>query len=245
MPTHDIIVIGASAGGVEALMQLVKELPPHFPASIFIVLHVPAKGTSLLPQILARASSLPALHPQSGDIIEKGKIYIAPNNHHLLIEDGHVALSTGPRENGFRPSVDALFRTAAKAYRAQVVGVILTGLLDNGCAGLVSIKEHGGIAIIQDPEDAQFPAMPQNALRVVIPDYVLPLAKIPEKLVEMAKTAVPVLQPAGNPGHDTAETGEYDSVYNQIEGIVTDLVCPDCGGVLVEFTGGKNGQLVN
>lgn len=248
MHTHDVIVIGTSAGGVEALMQLVRGLPADIPAAIFIVLHIARRGTSLLPQILLKEGNLPAFFPKSGQAIEHGRIYIAPNDQHLLVKQGCVLLNNGPRENGFRPGIDPLFRTAAHAYGKRVVGVVLTGLLDNGSAGLVSVKEHGGIAIVQDPTDAMFPAMPENALKVVEADYVLPLADMAETLVTLART--PIAHNAepralANSGNDSAETGNNESIHYHDEGKISELVCPECGGVLVEFRGGKEDKLVN
>ncbi|QPC81732.1 chemotaxis protein CheB [Phototrophicus methaneseepsis] len=242
---HDIIVIGASAGGVEALIQLVQSLPADLPAAMFIVLHVASGGASVLPQILTDKGHIPAVHPQSGDSIENGKIYVAPNDHHLIIDDGVVVLSNGPRENGFRPAVDSLFRTAANTYGSRVVGVILTGLLDNGSAGLVSVKRQGGIAIVQDPEDAMFSSMPESALKVVQADYVLPLAQIPETLVKLASTEVTETPKSGDPSRtDSATTGDKDDIYMKSEGKVTDMVCPECGGVIVEYHEGINNNLV-
>jgi len=248
MPTHDIIVIGASAGGVEALMELTRGLPADLPAAVLIVLHVARHGTSIMPHILTREATLPAKHPQSGDRIEPGNIYLAPNDYHLLVEDGSIVLDAGPRENGFRPAVDTLFRTAAKNYGSRVVGVVLTGLLDNGSAGLVSVKANGGIVIVQEPTDAMFPDMPENALKVVEADYVLPLAQIPAILAQLARTQVP--QPAGisrndNPADEAKDIGTDNTIYTDEAGKKSDLVCPECGGALVEYQGGKNDQLVS
>ena len=248
MTKHDIIVIGASAGGVEALMELVRGLPPDLPAAVLIVLHVARRGTSIMPHILNREATLPARHPQSGERIEPGNIYLAPNDHHLLVKDGCIVLDAGPRENGFRPAVDSLFRTAAKAYGSRVVGVVLTGLLDNGSAGLVSVKANGGIAIVQDPADAMFPDMPENALKVVEADYVLPLAQIPTTLARLAQTQVPqpvVSSGKGNPGDEADDTGTDNTIYTDEAGKKSDLVCPECGGSLVEYQGGKDDQLVS
>lgn len=241
MHTHDIIVIGASAGGVEALSQLVSGLPAGMRAAVFIVLHIARQGTSMLPQILSGKGNLPAVHPADGDPIEHGMIYAAPNDRHLLVEEGRVVLSRGPRENGFRPAVDALFRTAAEAYGPRVVGVILTGLLDNGSAGLVRVKACGGKAVVQDPAEALFADMPRNALRAVQADYVLPLAQIPAVLAQLAADPVPAA--ADNPGHN-AQPGPPDAIYTQAAGSVTGLACPECGGVLVAYQGGAAGDLL-
>ncbi|MEQ8671572.1 MAG: chemotaxis protein CheB [Aggregatilineales bacterium] len=251
MVKQDIIVMGASAGGVEALMEIVRCLPENMPAAIFIVLHLARQGTSELPQILSHVGSLKAFFPQSNQPIEHGQIYIAPNDHHLLVHEGYVSLTTGPRENGFRPSIDPLFRTAAKAYGQRVVSVVLTGLLDNGSAGAVAVKASGGKVIVQDPKEAMFSSMPESVMHVVDVDYILPLAKIPAMLVTLATHEVPEkdqsnLKVGNTIGEkpDNAETGASDNIYQNDEGNMTDLICPECGGVLVEFKGGKDGQLV-
>src|SRR5215207_239744 len=188
MSGHDIIVVGASAGGVEALSQLVASLPPDLPASVFIVLHIPAEGTSVLPRILNRAGPLPAIHPLDGQVIEKGHVYIAPPDHHLLIKQGYVELTRGPRDNGHRPSVDPLFRSAARAYGRRVVGVVLTGALDDGTAGLLAVGMRGGICVVQDPQDALYAGMPQSAIDNVEVDHVVPLAEMGELLMQLAQT---------------------------------------------------------
>lgn len=257
MYKHDVIVIGASAGGVEALMELTRALPASLPAAVFIVLHVASKGLSILPQILARQSPLSVHHPVSGGRIEHGHIYVAPNDKHMLIEENRVILSSGPRENGFRPAIDPLFRTAAKSFGSRVVGVILTGMLDNGVGGLAFVKERGGIAIVQDPASATFPVMPESALQVVKADYVLPLDQIAETLVQLSVTEAPEPVIRDNPGHapeqplsdnpehDASRTGDDEGIYQGQPDGATGLICPECGGVLVEFQGGENGKLIN
>ena len=188
-PGRDIVVVGASAGGVEALRTLVAGLPEGFPAALFIVLHVPPT-TSVLPAILARAGKLPAAHARDGDAIEHGRIYVAPPNYHLLLDGDVVRLDRGPRENGHRPAIDPLFRTAAISHGERVAGVILSGSLDDGIAGLAAVKRLGGAVLVQDPTDALYPAMPKSAVEAGIADELLPVASIPSRLVELATTKI-------------------------------------------------------
>lgn len=183
MPGHDIIVVGASAGGVEALSRLVADLPGDLAASVFMVLHIPPTGISVLPDILSRRSPLAVSHPEDGEPIVHGRIYVAPPDHHLLMSAKEVRLGRGPREHGLRPAVDALFRSAAAAHGPRVVGVILSGTLDDGAAGLRAIKARDGVGIVQDPADALHPGMPKSALALDHPDLVLPIAEIGGALV--------------------------------------------------------------
>jgi two-component system, chemotaxis family, protein-glutamate methylesterase/glutaminase len=164
MTGHDIIVIGASAGGVEALVRLVHDLPANLPAAVFVVLHIPAQSPSLLPNILNRAGLLKALHPTEKMEIERGHIYIAPPDQHLLVKNGYMQVVRGPKENRHRPAIDPTLRSAALAYGPRVIGTVLTGALDDGTAGLRAVKLRGGLAVVQDPEDALYPSMPQSAL---------------------------------------------------------------------------------
>jgi two-component system, chemotaxis family, protein-glutamate methylesterase/glutaminase len=182
---HDIIVIGASAGGVEALITLVHALPAHFPASIFIVLHIPAHKPSALPKLLCQAGPLRAFHPIDHALIELERIYVAPHDCHLLVEVGQVRLNKGLKEKWSRPAIDPLFRSAAHAYGPRVIGVILTGANDDGTAGLLAVKRSGGVAIVQDPDSARFSAMPRSALASVIVDYTVPLSGIAPLLVRL------------------------------------------------------------
>ncbi|MFC7671155.1 chemotaxis protein CheB [Hymenobacter humi] len=174
-----------------ALLALVKTLPADFPAPVFIVQHVGADSPSILPQLLGSASALEARHPQNGEIVRPGAIYVAPPDHHLLLEGNQVLVTRGPKENRFRPSIDALFRSAAYTYGPRVIGVVLTGYLDDGTSGLWSVQRMGGLTIVQDPHDAEQPAMPTNALEFVTADHVVPLAELGGLLVRLTTQRAP------------------------------------------------------
>lgn len=247
MPGHDIIVIGASAGGVEAVRELVASLASDLQAAIFIVIHIPPHTTSFMPEILNRVQkqhnggSLRAAHPQNGELIQHGRIYIAPPDYHMLIKPGYIRLVQGPQENGTRPAVDPLFRTAAKAYGRRVVGVVLTGMLDDGTAGLIDVKEFGGVAVVQDPNDAQYEGMPRSAIEQVDADYILPLSSIAPVLVRLAHE--PVIE-SGEKLMSGDREIEIEPDIVELDGAAlresspgtnTNLTCPDCGGVLSQL----------
>src|SRR5688500_11634716 len=182
-----ILVIGGSAGGVEALIRIAGQLPRDLPAAVFVALHFPVYSTSMLPRILERAGDLPAAHASDGARIEPGRIYVAPPDRHLIVLRQSVHVVRGPRENGHRPAIDPMFRSAAIAHGNRVVGVVLTGNLDDGTAGLLAIKRRGGIAIVQNPTEALFPSMPASALEHVDVDFVLPLSAIGDQLRALAE----------------------------------------------------------
>jgi two-component system chemotaxis response regulator CheB len=190
--TRDVIVVGASAGGVEALSRFVQGMPADLPASIFVVLHVLPTGKSVLPEILGRRGELPVSHGVDGEPIERGHVYVAPPDHHMLVEDGRVSLTRGPQENGHRPSIDGLFRSAARAFGARVIAVVLTGSLDDGTLGTQSVKDRGGIAIAQDPDDALYPDMPANLLERVTVDHVARIGEMPALLGRLVEEQVDV-----------------------------------------------------
>lgn len=237
---HDIIVIGASAGGVAALPKLVGTLPRDLPASVFIVLHIGAEGPDLLPHIIRQVASLPVAHGVEGEKIRQGQVYVAPPDRHLQVDGARIRLSRGPRENFHRPSIDTLFRTAAESYGPRVTGVVLTGSLDDGTAGLHAVKSHGGIAIVQDPEDALVPAMPQNALRNVKVDYCVPLAEIGTILVRLAtKRNIP----DSKKGISRMEKRSMSPKEMEKKfGLPTSFVCPECNGPLWETKAGPSLQ---
>lgn len=242
MAYHDIVVVGASAGGVEALSQFVETLPADLQAVVLVVLHVSPHGTSYLPSILSRAGSLPATHPTDGQPIEKGKIFIAPPDHHMLVKDGHISLARGPRENGHRPAVDPLFRSAARSYGERVIGIILSGTLDDGTAGLMAVKLRGGIAVVQDPETATYPGMPRSAVENVRVDHVVPLSQIAPLVAHYAinnpGTVLP-LSPSdpAEPATDAARLDE-SVLVDEKSGHPSVFACPECGGALWEINEG-------
>jgi two-component system chemotaxis response regulator CheB len=240
MARRDIIVVGASAGGVEALVRVVRGLPSDLPAAVFVVLHLPAGTTSVLPQLLSRAGSLPAAHPTHADLIEHGRIYVAPPDRHLLIVGGRVQLSIGPRENGHRPAIDPLFRTAARSCGRRVVGIVLSGALDDGSAGLSAIKMRGGLAVVQDPEDALFPSMPNSAMANVAVDYVLSADEIGRRVLELIgvpteELPTPRSSPTLQVESRMAELEPDLTHKEQLPGTPSAFACPECGGVLWEL----------
>ncbi|TML79339.1 MAG: chemotaxis protein CheB [Actinobacteria bacterium] len=230
---RDIVVVGASAGGVEALGKLMRGLPPELPAALFVVLHVLPTGTSVLPEILDRAGVLPATPAVDGDPVERGRVYVAPPDHHLLVLDGTVALSRGPRENGHRPAVDPLFRSAARAYGSRVIAVVLSGALDDGTAGLRFVKSHGGVTIVQAPSDALYPAMPQSAIAHDVADHSVPIAEMPALLCELLDAQIEPIPPTNDPAeHEDRSDGDPRA------GILSPITCPECGGTLWEHEEG-------
>ena len=239
---RDIVVVGASAGGVTALKELVKDLPKDFRGSVFIVLHVPSYSETRLPWILSQVSNIEAVLPDDGDEIEPGKIYIAPNDHHMILQEGKVVVKRGPKENRFRPAIDALFRSAAYVYGSRVIGVVLSGLLDDGASGIWTIKQHGGIAIIQKPEDAEQPQLPKNVLQYVDPDYTVPARDMGPLIAGLVK------EPAPNKNklsEEELKRLEMEVIIatkdNAFEmgimnmGELTPFTCPECAGVLVRL----------
>jgi two-component system chemotaxis response regulator CheB len=234
-PSPPIVVIGASAGGVQALLDLVAELPAGYPGAVFVVLHIGA-GKSMLPDLLARAGPLLAEHARHGDTIQPGRILVAPPDAHLLVREDRVELSHGPRENHSRPAVDPLFRTAARAHGSRVTGVILSGALSDGVAGLLSVKSHGGITIVQDPDEALFSGMPDSAIRSLDPDYILPAGQIGTHLATVhgpvgRQWEIPAMDPSQNAESVIREDFE-EQEHDRRNGELTMFTCPDCGGSL-------------
>jgi two-component system chemotaxis response regulator CheB len=245
---RNIIVIGASAGGFEALKRLTAALPANLDATIFIVWHMSPEVTGILPQVLNRQKTLLASNALDNEPIVSNRIYVAPPDRHLLLEHGKVRVTRGPKENRFRPAVDPLFRSAAYIYGARVIGIVLSGGLDDGTSGLWTIKSRGGIAIVQEPDEAEVPSMPENALAAVEVDYRLTIAEMVPLLVkltaelvedvkdmsmeEQKKTAQEVRIAAQEPA---MEQGLFE--VSQL----TPYACPECHGVLSAI---KDGDLI-
>ena len=239
------VFIGASAGGIEPLKELVHELPPEYPFPIFVVVHIPPYVSSCLPEVLGRATALPVCHPKDGELIVAGKIYVAPPDHHLLVDGPNVAVKKGPKENRFRPSIDALFRSGAYTYGPSAIGIVLSGVLDDGTSGLWSIKRLGGTAITQQPEEARFDTMPRSALEYVDVDHSLPAAAIGRWLASSALEEPPrgvVMDPVDQTRmKKEIEIAAEDDAFNKrvLEfGELTPFTCPECHGVLVRISEG-------
>jgi two-component system, chemotaxis family, protein-glutamate methylesterase/glutaminase len=236
---RNLVVVGASAGGVEALRTLVHGLPSDFPAAVLVVLHLPAESPSALPLILRRAGSLPVSQAQNDSPLREGHILVAPPDHHVIVYDNRVTLSRGPRENGHRPAVDVMFRSAARAKGVQTIGVVLSGALDDGAAGMVAITLRGGLGVVQDPDDALHPAMPQNAIEAAHPEHVLPVEKIPTLLCDL------VQQEVHGPDGELSQLMEMETAMADLDpsalndperpGEPAGLGCPDCNGSLFQI----------
>src|SRR5262252_1349326 len=189
MGNRDIIVIGGSAGATAPLKDILGRLPADLPAAVFIVLHIPAQGIGILSTVASAAGKLPVRQAESGMVIENGHVYLAAPDRHLLICESHLMLGNGPRENMARPAIDALFRSAALQYGPRVIGVVLSGLLSDGAAGLDAIKRCGGLALVQDPKDAISDEMPLRALEATTADLCVPGARIGDVLSDLVQEA--------------------------------------------------------
>ena len=236
-----LIVVGASAGGVEALRAFVAGLPADLPGAVCVVLHLPRTGTSLLPQILSRSGPLAARHATDGADIEGGTIYVAPPNHHLLVRDGRLQLSHGPIENGHRPAVDPLFRSAARSWGASAIAVVLSGNRDDGSYGLAEVARQGGATLVQDPQDALYPSMPRCAAAMVPTARALPAAMMGAALAELLRDL------PGPAPRDAVERAEVDAevamaamqdlTVEELGGVPAGFGCPFCHGALFEVPG--------
>jgi two-component system, chemotaxis family, protein-glutamate methylesterase/glutaminase len=238
--TKQLVVIGTSAGGIEALRILTAALPANFPAPICIVVHVAPQSPRLVHEILNRSGALPASSPRNGERLQGGRIYVAPPDHHLVVEPGCLRTTKGPRENRFRPAIDPLFRSAAQVYGPAAIGVILTGNLDDGAAGLWAIKRLGGIAVVQHPDDAMFPSMPHHALERVKADHVVSLVEIAPLLERLTVRERPESGEFVVPEHVNVEVNiakEQHPLDAGLERIAkpSRFACPECHGVLLQL----------
>lgn len=246
-----VIVIGASAGGSEPLTTICRQLPADFPGSVFIVKHLPENSENYLQDILARDCNIPVAVPTSGEKILPGRIYLAPGGEHMTLEDGIICLNFGPKVNRARPAIDPLFRSAADSYNKKVIGIVLSGLLNDGTARMLAIKKRGGITIVQDPNEAEFSDMPSSVLKYVPTDYCMPSSKIAEVLVQLASKVQTDEEEAkiGNCSDTIHTESRMDIMANDNNGKgINDgspenmgtigsssvFTCPDCHGTLWE-----------
>lgn len=235
-----LVVIGGSAGGVPALLEFVAALPADFPACLCIVIHI---GThpSILPELLNRNRPASAAHAHDGETLAPGKIYVAPPDRHMVVADGVLRLIHGPKENHTRPAIDPLFRTAAVQWRERVVGVILSGQLDDGAAGLKAVKDCGGIALVQQPDSALHPDMPRNALNAVAADSTGPPALLARELAQWVAQPAPVAATAlDDVVLREAAIHLGKEVMDQLSPVAdpSTLTCPNCGGTLWQLRSG-------
>jgi two-component system, chemotaxis family, protein-glutamate methylesterase/glutaminase len=239
---RDVIAIGTSAGGVEALLYIAKRLPQEFSACILVTIHLSRQARSSLDEILTHAGPLPAKFARGGEVVKKGHIYLAPPDHHLLLDNNRLLLGDGPRENNARPAIDPMLRSVAVCCGPRSIGVVLTGTLGDGASGLWALRQCGGSTVVQDPKDAAFAEMPIAALKRAGPDHVVGLAEMPRLLESLAH------QPEGMPvvvqrnikyEVDIAKGGQYAMDEMDNIGQRSVLACPDCGGVMWEIDEGE------
>jgi two-component system, chemotaxis family, protein-glutamate methylesterase/glutaminase len=256
LPQKDIVVIGGSAGSLQSLKTIVANLPPDFPASVLVVIHTAPDSPSMLAHLLSKFGPLPAKNAVNGRALKPGQIYVALPDRHLTIEDGRVHVERGPRENRHRPAIDPLFRSAAREYGPRVVGIVLSGLRDDGAAGLFAVKQRGGIAIAQDPDEAAWSEMPARAIAYAAPQYVLRAEQIAPHLVQLVNTNSSVIAMPNKNGvrqrfasqSKTPKTLQESDAgverpdrnleiahFEEGEGVPSVFACPECHGVLWEL----------
>lgn len=240
MNGHDIVVIGTSAGGLKALSAVLSELPAGIDVAIFVVQHLSPDQKSYLPELLQDITDLPVSSPRDDEPFVRGHVYVAAPDHHLLLGASNVRVLRGPQENRFRPSIDALFRSAARSHGSRVIGMVLTGYLADGTVGLQTIKKRGGITVVQDPDEAEYPSMPRIALRYVNIDYTVPIVKAGALLVDLVGQpaaderdfpTTPVIEIESNIAEQVMNTKEFLDNVESI-GKRTTYTCPDCNGAI-------------
>ena len=228
-----LVVVGASAGGISALMELAQTLPAGFPAPVCIVQHVGA-NPSILPELLSTRGRHPAVHARDRQLLTPGVLHVAPPDHHMLVEGRHLRLTRGPRENHTRPAIDPLFRSAALAWGPRTIGVVLTGTMDDGSAGLWAIKSRGGIAVVQDPATAAEPSMPESAIAAVDVDHTVPVEEVGPLLARLVRHAAPAETPAPEALEREVAINRGENLIGNLSALAdpAGLSCPDCGGGL-------------
>lgn len=238
MQTRDIVVVGSSMGGIEALSSLARQLPENLPAAVLIVQHTSPESPGLLGEILSRHGPLPAVIAEKGMAIERGRIYVAPPNRHMLATGDGIRVTFGPRENRSRPAIDPLFRTAAVNYRSRVIGVVLTGLLGDGAAGLLAVQRCGGLALVQAPDDAAYDDMPRRALNVVTDARQFAMDDLGKLLVRHCAEAAPAPPPVPEALLMEARLTERAMItedWGAVPGKATSFTCPECKGAIHEI----------
>jgi two-component system chemotaxis response regulator CheB len=237
------VVIGGSAGAFEPLRTLLSCLPANFPAPVLVTMHVPAGAQSTLPKLLTAAGPLPARHAQHGDALTPGAVLVAPPDRHLVVHDGVVHLSRGPKENRHRPAIDALFNSAARVYGPGVIGIVLSGSLDDGAAGAASIAAQDGVVLVQDPQDARVTSMPKAVIAAVRRARSAPADGLAALLIHLLTT------PASSERPPVEESLEWESnnvnagpiVPTKPPGEPAAVSCPECAGGM--FQSAPAGQL--
>jgi two-component system, chemotaxis family, protein-glutamate methylesterase/glutaminase len=255
---RDVIVIGGSAGAIEPLKVIIRGLPADFPAAVLVVIHVSPDSPRMLASLLANAGPLPATCSIDRESLQGGHVFVCRPDHHLTIEDGELRVLHGPRENRHRPAIDPLLRSAARVFGRRALGVVLSGLQDDGSAGLYAIKQRGGITVVQDPEDADWKDMPSHAIEYVEPHYVLPAVDISQVLVRFTEeqgNGVPMAKKTSSSRELVRRNGQHKSLsasstsqpdanrdvayFDEGEGVPSVFACPECHGVLWELRDDK------
>jgi two-component system chemotaxis response regulator CheB len=240
-----LVVVGASAGGVEALTTLAGGLPEDLDAAVCVVLHLPALAESRLAHILSRAGPLPAVQAQGGEELVSGRIYVAPPDRHLTVRDGHVRVARGPHENGLRPSIDVLFRSAAVSYGRRAVAVVLSGARDDGVSGASAVGARGGCVFVQDPADSLFASLPEHTVSRDHPDRVLPVAELAPVVAAAVRRLSEEVEVSDNADGEMKLETEYATLdadaldRNGPPGESSVYACPACGGVLWQLDDGE------
>ena len=243
MANRDIVVIGGSAGGFSGLVEILGSLPTPFPAAVFIVMHTSPTSGNLLSRVLGVKTDLRVSTAVDNESVTPGRVYVAPADHHMILDDSRVRVTRGPKENRSRPAIDPLFRSAALAKGRRVIAVVLSGMLDDGTAGLWSVKDRGGIAIVQDPLEAEYPSMPENALQNVTVDYEVRVAEMGPLLTRLVQEPLPAVSDPPPPPQlvvETAVANEENAMKSGTMqlGDLSPYACPECHGVLSQIREG-------